>query len=176
MPQCPVILDRDGTIIEDTHYIKDPNAVQLLPEAVAGLRKLNELGCPLYVLSNQSGVGRGLITTAEFWAVHQRVCEALQKEKIEIVEFLYCFHKPEDQCACRKPATGLVPTHQGTQALDWKTGYVVGDSVVDMELADRIGAQGLLVLTGKGSQTHRAQNQRPTFANLLKVAEFLADK
>ena len=103
----PVILDRDGTIIEDTHYIKDPSDVRLLPEAVPGLRRLNELGCPLYVLSNQSGVGRGIITTAQFWAVHQRVCALLQAEKVEIVEFLYCFHKPEDACPCRKPAAGL---------------------------------------------------------------------
>ena len=175
MPNCPVILDRDGTIIEDAHYIKDPAEVKLLPEAAAGLRRMSEVGCPLFVLSNQSGVGRGLITTAEFWAVHQRVCELLQKEKVEIVEFLYCFHKPDDGCACRKPKAGLVPMRHNSQPLDWKKGFVVGDSVVDMELAARIGAQGLLVLTGVGLETQRTQTHRPTFANLLKVADFLAD-
>jgi len=176
MPQRAIILDRDGTIIEDTHYPKDPGLVMLLPGAIAGLRRMMELGYRLFVVSNQSGVGRGIISSEEFWSVHKKVCELLLAERIAIAEFFYCFHKPEDACPCRKPNVGLVPLSHGGEKLEWKQGYVIGDTPADMGLADKIGAQGLLVLTGKGKETHRAQPHRLSFANLLKVADFLADK
>ena len=109
MKPVAVFLDRDGTIIEDAHYITDPDKVVLLPNAIEGLRLMSKKGYLLYIISNQSGVGQGIISEDDFLSVHQRVCELLQKESVPINEFLFCFHHPEDGCHCRKPQTGLVP-------------------------------------------------------------------
>ncbi len=170
MLQRAVILDRDGTIIEDRHYLKDPHGVELIPNAVEGLKRMREKGFLLFVLSNQSGVGRGLITSDQFWAVHKRVCEVLQAEKVEIDEFAFCFHRPEDECGCRKPKTDLVRKEWKGQAIDWKNSYVVGDSPCDIELADALGGKGLLVLSGKGGKTRISHPAYPAFADLLAVA------
>lgn len=148
-----VFLDRDGTIIEDTHYPRDPDKVIVLPNALEGMKRLNEKGFSIFVISNQSGVGRGIITQAQFKAVHKRVCEHLQGAGIEVAEFFYCFHKPEDECNCRKPRPGLVPkTFQG-KAFNFSKCYMVGDRDADLLLAQAIGANGFLVLTGKGQLT-----------------------
>ena len=107
--QKAIFIDRDGTIIEDQHYPRDAEAVKLLPGATEGLQMMVKKGYKLYVIRNQSGVGRGIISDSEFIGVHQRTCELLQEKGIEIVEFAYCLHHPEDKCDCRKPEIGLVP-------------------------------------------------------------------
>lgn len=153
LPIAAVFLDRDGTIIEDTHYPRDPDLVIMLPNAAAGIKKLNEKGYPVFVVSNQSGVGRGIIKDSEFRAVHAKVCENLQAEGVKIEEFFYCFHKPEDECNCRKPRPGLIPKSYQGRPFDFARCFVVGDRDADLDLAKAIGAQGFLVLTGKGKDT-----------------------
>jgi D-glycero-D-manno-heptose 1,7-bisphosphate phosphatase len=107
-------------------------------------------GYLLFVVSNQSGLSRGMIDDEAFLAVHRRVCELLQAEKVEIAEFAYCFHHPEDRCGCRKPRPGLVARAYQEQPIDWHASFTVGDKSCDVELAAAIGASGYLVLTGKG--------------------------
>jgi len=148
-----VFLDRDGTIIEDTHYPNDPNKVVLIPGAIEGLRLMQTKGYLLFVVSNQSGVGRGIIKDSEFKAVHERVCELLQAEKIDIAEFAFCFHHPDDECHCRKPQIGLIPKKFNGEELAYKESFGVGDKQCDLELAQNIGATPSLVLTGKGKKT-----------------------
>ncbi|MCX6102896.1 MAG: HAD-IIIA family hydrolase [Proteobacteria bacterium] len=101
MNLAAVFLDRDGTIIEDTHYPKNPDEVVLIPSAIEGLKLMREKGYLLFVISNQSGVGRGLIQDHEFKKVHEKVCALLKDSKIEIDGFAFCFHPPEDLCSCR---------------------------------------------------------------------------
>ncbi len=151
-----IFLDRDGTIIEDQHYPRDPGKVMFCPNASEGMRLMMDKGYLLFVVSNQSGVGRGIIKDFEFNSVHQRCAEILQKAKIEIAEFLYCLHKPEDECACRKPKTALVPKTFKGVTLDWTLSFIVGDRESDLQLADNMGAQAALVLTGKGKATAEA--------------------
>ena len=153
MKRPAVFLDRDGTIIEDTHYPRDPAEVRLLDGAIAGLKALQEKGYLLFIISNQSGLGRGIISDEQFEKVHERVCELLKGNQIEIREFAYCFHRPDDQCRCRKPNTALVRKAFEGDSIDWKNSYVVGDKLGDLQLGKNIGAQGILVLTGKGSAT-----------------------
>ncbi len=148
-----IFLDRDGTIIEDQHYPKDPSRVIFCPNASQGLRLMLDKGYLLFVVSNQSGVGRGLIRDDEFRAVHHRCAEILKNAHIEIAEFIYCLHRPEDDCQCRKPKIGQIPKTFKGQALDWKTSFTIGDRLSDLELADALGATGFLVLTGKGQET-----------------------
>jgi D-glycero-D-manno-heptose 1,7-bisphosphate phosphatase len=145
-----VFLDRDGTIIEDQHYPRDPERVTFTANAAEGMRMMSEKGYLLFVVSNQSGVGRGIIKDSEFKAVHERCCELLKAERVEIAEFGYCLHRPEDDCICRKPKPGLIVKSFGGKAIDLQKSFVVGDKDCDVQLADAVGAQGILVLTGKG--------------------------
>jgi len=148
-----VFLDRDGTLMEDTHYPRDPEKVVILPHVVEGLHEMRRKGYLLYVVSNQSGVGRGIIKESEFKAVHARFCELLQNENVEIAEFAYCFHKPEDECTCRKPGIGNIPRAFAGNEIDFKQSFTVGDKECDLELGDNLGARAFLVLTGKGTGT-----------------------
>lgn len=171
-----VFLDRDGTIIEDTHYPNDPKAVVPIPGAFEGLRELAGKGYLLFVVSNQSGVGRGVILDHQFQAVHARVCELLKENGVEIAEFSYCFHKPEDDCQCRKPRTGLIPKDFQGRSFDLAHSYVVGDRDIDLELGENIGAHSALVLSGKGQKTFDALSltgslEHPAFASLADFAK-----
>jgi D-glycero-D-manno-heptose 1,7-bisphosphate phosphatase len=151
--RAAVFLDRDGTIIEDKHYLKNAADVELIPGAGPALREMSAKGYLLFVVSNQSGLSRGLIADDEFLAVHRRVCELLQAVQVDIAEFAYCFHHPDDRCTCRKPRPGLVPRAYHQRPIDWHASYTVGDKSCDIELAAAIGGSGYLVLTGKGRNT-----------------------
>ena len=139
---------------------------------------MREKGYLLFVVSNQSGVGRGIISDQDFMAVHGRTLDLLREEEIEIDLFLYCFHRPEDQCSCRKPKPGLIPKLHGDRELDWSRSYTVGDKASDLDLADSIGAQAFLVLTGEGAATWQSLKDEgkarvPACATLLDVAKRL---
>jgi D-glycero-D-manno-heptose 1,7-bisphosphate phosphatase len=148
-----IFLDRDGTIIEDRHYPRDPAEVTLTPGALEGLRAMSEKGYLLFIVSNQSGVGRGIISDVQFRAVHERVCELLKAGGVDIASFGYCFHTPEDNCRCRKPAVGLIPKEHAGVRIDWTGSLVVGDKPSDLMLAEKLGAKGVLVATGYGEKT-----------------------
>ena len=100
-----VLLDRDGTIIVDKHYLADPAEVELLPGAAKGLRQIQRLGYGLILITNQSGVGRGKFTTETVDAVHEELVRQLKCEGINLDGIYYCPHVPEDDCNCRKPRT-----------------------------------------------------------------------
>jgi len=178
--QVAVFLDRDGTIIEDTHYPKDPNEVKWVSHAIEGLRLMREKGYLLFVISNQSGVGRGMISDQQFKSVHERFCQLLKDAQIEIEGFSYCFHHPDDQCFCRKPQTGLVPKVFNEKPIVWSESFTVGDKLSDLELADNIGATGCLVLSGKGQETQielissKRDRQYTIFPDLLSMAKSLS--
>lgn len=149
-----LILDRDGTIIEDADYPRDPEAVRFLPGAIEALGALAKQ-YSLYVVSNQSGVGRGIIPRSAFHAVHARFAEGLISAKVPVAGFFYCLHSPEQECVCRKPKTGLVP-----RALAGKIRCVIGDKATDLALAEALGTEGILVRTGYGKKTESALGTR----------------
>lgn len=148
-----VFLDRDGTIIEHVHYINDPKKVKLCENAARGLKALQEKGYLLFVVSNQSGVARGLITEQQFQAVHRKFCDLLEADQITIADFGYCFHHPQDECDCRKPKTALIPEKHLGQTLDLKKSFVIGDNESDLLLAKNFGGTAYLILTGDGTKT-----------------------
>lgn len=146
-----IFLDRDGTLVEDLHYPRDPEQIRLLPQVIEGLKLMQKKGYTLFVVSNQSGVGRGIILDSEFKAVHNRICELLKENDVEIAEFSYCFHHPDDHCKCRKPEVGLVPTEFSGTPVNFEESYVVGDKECDVQLGEKLGVkESFLVLTGKG--------------------------
>lgn len=140
-----VLLDRDGTINRDVGYLGDPEGVVLLPGAVAGLRTLRSLGCPLAIVTNQSGVARGRFTWARAEAVQARVLALLAEAGIEVAASALCPHGPEDGCDCRKPAPGLALAVARASGLPLEWAVVVGDKRSDIGLALRIGARSVLI-------------------------------
>ncbi len=177
--QPAVFLDRDGTLIVDQHYPKDPEKVVLLPHVPEALKLMEQKGYWLFVISNQSGVGRGLITDLQFRAVHERASSLLKDSGVQIQEFAYCLHRPEDQCNCRKPKTGLIHEEFLGKKIDWKKSFAVGDKVSDLILGEAIGGKGALVLTGVGKtsfeelQASKNRNDINVFDDLLQFAESL---
>lgn len=169
-----VFLDRDGTIIEDAHYPKDPKKVKLIPGAVEALHLLTEKGYVLFVVSNQSGVGRGIVSDEAFRQVHARFSDLLQGQNVEIAEFMYCFHHPDDPCHCRKPKTGNIPKTYLGKKIDFSQSYTIGDRESDLQLAENLGARGCLVLTGKGEDTLRQLKESGTAEKYLIASNLLA--
>ena len=145
-----VVLDRDGTIIEERHHLTDPAGVALIPGAAGALLALRTLGLGLVVVTNQSVVGRGMIDEARLQAIHERMCELLAGEGVTLDGIYHCPHLPEDGCPCRKPEVGLVKRAAAELDFDPGSSFVVGDHASDVELGKRLGATSILVLTGHG--------------------------
>ncbi len=142
-PPAAVLLDRDGTLVVDVPYNGDPARVRPMPGARAALDRLRSAGVRLAVVSNQSGIARGLVTEAEVDAVNRRVEELLGP----LGPWLVCPHGPDDGCPCRKPAPGLVLEAAAQLGIDPGRCAVVGDIGADVEAARAAGARGVLVPT-----------------------------
>ncbi|MCX7933651.1 MAG: HAD family hydrolase [Planctomycetota bacterium] len=155
------LLDRDGTIMVDRHYLADPEGVELLPGALAGLRRLRALGLGLAIITNQSGIARGLMTTAQAQSVNHRLQEILAAGGVTLDGIYLCPHAPEDHCACRKPAVGLAMQAAAALGFDPKDCFVIGDKNSDIGLARNLGAVGILVRTGEGCATEKAGVCKP---------------
>jgi histidinol-phosphate phosphatase family protein len=138
-----VLLDRDGTLVEDVPYNGDPELVTPRPGARAALTRLRAAGMPTAVVSNQSGIGRGLVTRAQVDAVNRRVEELLGP----LGPWLVCPHRPDDRCRCRKPLPGLVEQAAAALGVDPRDCVVIGDVGADVEAARAAGARSVLVPT-----------------------------
>jgi len=148
-----VFVDRDGTINSDPGYLSDPDAFELLPHAGEGMRLLQENGFALVVISNQSGVGRGLITIPQLLKIHERMKSKLGEEGVKLDEIYYCPHHPDEGCSCRKPSPRLVMDAAGSLDLDLGSSYFVGDMVTDVQTGKGAGLKTVLVLTGSGRRS-----------------------
>lgn len=146
-----VFLDRDGTTNRDTGYIKIPEELQIFPGVVEAVARLKQAGARVVMITNQSGVGRGLFSLETLGAIHARLRAAFEAGGATLDGLYYCPHHPDDHCACRKPGTAMVERAAADLGLDLSRAYVVGDQQCDIELARRIGARGILVTTGPTS-------------------------
>ncbi len=146
-----VFLDRDGTTNRDTGYIKTLEELQIFPGAVEAVARLKQAGARVVVVTNQSGVGRGLFSIETLGAIHARLRAVFEAGGAPFDGLYYCPHHPDDGCACRKPGTVMIERAVADLGLDLSRAYVVGDQRRDIDLARRIGAKGLLVTTGPTS-------------------------
>jgi len=156
-------LDRDGTIIAERFYLRDPDLVELIPGVAEGLRRLRERGLGLVVLTNQSALGRGYLDQAGLDRIHRRMCDLLETEGVRLDGIYVCPHIPEDGCSCRKPLPGMMEKAVSELRFDPRSGFVVGDKPCDVELGRRIGATTFLVRTGYGAQTAAEGLVRPDY-------------
>lgn len=168
-----VFLDRDGTLIDDPGFLSDPDAVHLLPGVPAALRRLQQAGYRLVVVSNQSGIGRGLLTTAQVEAVHRELDRQLVAEGVTLDAILYCPHRPDEGCDCRKPGTALHRRAAATLDLDLARSWCIGDRTGDIDAALPLGARAILVLTGEGAKHREAAAARggAVADNLARAAD-----
>lgn len=159
MSRAAVFLDRDGTIIRDTHYVGTPESVELLSGAADAVRRLNESGWPVVVITNQSGIARGYFTTAHYERVRARVDELLAAGGARIDASFVCPHHPDvtGPCECRKPGTLLFRQAADQLALDTKRSWFIGDHVRDVAPAAELGGRGILV---PGEETPKADVER----------------
>jgi len=135
-----VLLDRDGTLVVDRDYLADPAGLEFLPGAAAGLRRLHDRGHRLVVVSNQSGVGRGLFSLAQLRAVNERLAAMVRDIGAELAGIYCCPHRPDEGCDCRKPAIGLAQQAAAELGFDPRAAIVIGDKPSDVELGRRLGA------------------------------------
>jgi D-glycero-D-manno-heptose 1,7-bisphosphate phosphatase len=172
-------LDRDGTLIEDRHYLADPAGVSLMPGAAAAVRELNEAGMAVVVVTNQSGIARGHFSEADYERVRARVVELFAGAGARIDATYHCPHHPEltGPCACRKPGTLLYERAAAELGLDPARSLYVGDRWRDVAPALALGGVGVLVATPDtpAADVVRA-SEEARLATTLKaaVARFLA--
>lgn len=146
-------LDRDGTIVDDPGYLRDPGAVVLLPGAAEAVARLNQVGTVVLV-TNQSGIGRGYMGRDDVDAVHAVVVERLGAAGAHLDRIEICPHTPDDHCTCRKPGPDMILRARSALGA-FSAEYVIGDKLADLELARATGCHSILVRTGDGAATER---------------------
>jgi D-glycero-D-manno-heptose 1,7-bisphosphate phosphatase len=149
-----VILDRDGVINFDSPtYIKSPEECEPIPGSLKAIARLNQAGYRVVVVTNQSGVGRGVFDMATLNAIHAKLHRLLQASGGRIDAFFYCPHPADYACTCRKPNPGLFLEISARYHVSLSGVPAIGDSLRDLEAAAAVGAQPILVTSGKGEKT-----------------------
>jgi len=134
-----VFLDRDGTLVRDSGYPHREEDYELLPGVAEALRRLQERGFRLAIVTNQSGIGRGLFREADFERFQARLLADLARAGVRIERTYHCPHRPDEGCACRKPSPGMLWRARDELGADLAASWVIGDGAVDVELAARAG-------------------------------------
>jgi D-glycero-D-manno-heptose 1,7-bisphosphate phosphatase len=163
---CPrrfTVLDRDGTVIALRPYLSDPNGVVLLEGVPQALRRLQELGLGLILVTNQSAVGRGIIDEERLGQIHARMNMLLAAESIQLDAIYVCTHTPSDDCDCRKPKPGMLYQAAADFGFQLNECFVIGDNISDIKLGQGVGATTFLVRTGYGAEVETSGGTNPDY-------------
>jgi D-glycero-D-manno-heptose 1,7-bisphosphate phosphatase len=154
-----VFVDRDGTINVDVDFLSSPSQLQLIPRSAEAIKELNDLGIPVVVITNQSGIARGLYSENDLHRVHDAMDEMLKKYGATILAYYYCPHHPSEgiapyvtECECRKPKSGMLQEAKNTFGFDLRRSFVVGDKFIDVQAGKSVGAVAIQVSTGYGKK------------------------
>jgi D-glycero-D-manno-heptose 1,7-bisphosphate phosphatase len=145
-----VFFDRDGTLMEEVSYCRDPAQVRVFPGVPEALRRLKAAGFAIFVITNQAGIARGIITEDQYRAVHTEFLRQVDDEVIDAT--YYCADAPWVPSARRKPAPGMVLEAAADYGIDLAESYFIGDKAIDIECGRRAGTHTIQVLTGYGAQ------------------------
>jgi D-glycero-D-manno-heptose 1,7-bisphosphate phosphatase len=167
--QPAIFLDRDGTLMEEVGYCADPAQVRVYPGVAEALQNLHEAGYLLILITNQSGIGRGYFTDADYRAVQAEFERQIQPARLDAV--YYC--PDATPSACRKPSPGMLLEAAREHSIDLALSYMVGDKASDIEAGQAAGCHTILVQTGYGREQADVQ---PTFtsANFTEAARFIS--
>jgi D-glycero-D-manno-heptose 1,7-bisphosphate phosphatase len=172
-------LDRDGTVIEEVHYLAEPDRIAFVPGAFEALRLLRAAGYSLVIVTNQSGIARGLYSADQYRAVEARMEEMLAAEGITIDAAFFCPHHPDfsGPCDCRKPLLGMYREAERNLGLDLAASVYIGDRLRDVEPALKLGGRGVLVRTGFGrAEADRAPDVIDVVDDVLAAARLVVAK
>jgi D-glycero-D-manno-heptose 1,7-bisphosphate phosphatase len=173
-----VLLDRDGTLVIDRDYLDDPAGLQFLPGAAEALRRLHQDGYRLVIISNQSGVGRGLFSLERLQQINARLAQMVREAGAALAGIYCCPHRPDENCACRKPNVELVRQAARELHFDPAAAVMIGDRDSDIELGRRIGATTIRLLPDTASRAMPSAGASGTpadhvAADLLEAARII---
>lgn len=171
-----LFIDRDGTLIADAHYLADPSGVRLLRDAVAAVRLANAAQVPVVIVTNQSGIARGLITNAQYEAVRDRTVSLLEAGGAHVLATYHCPHLAEvtGACDCRKPALGMYTRAASEHGLELARSAYIGDRWRDAQPALATGGLGILV-PGVETPARDVDSARDCDASNIAVSSSLLD-
>jgi D-glycero-D-manno-heptose 1,7-bisphosphate phosphatase len=174
MKQKAVFIDRDGTLIEEVNFLHRVEDLQYFPFTDEAVRRLKERGFLVVLVTNQSGIGRGIYTEDDMHAVHAQIQSDLTA-KLDAIYF--CPHLPGGNCTCRKPRLGMIESALADLPIDLENSWMIGDKNLDVELGLNAGIKPIMVMTGYGEK-HLPRLERPPFAvaeNLLEAVKIVLD-
>lgn len=155
-----LFLDRDGVICENRDdYVKSWQEFVWIPGAKEALSRLRSHGYVAIVITNQSAIGRGIVSRETVDKIHQRMGKEVAETGGKIEKIYYCPHEPEEGCSCRKPEPGLLLKAAEDLKLDLRTSYLIGDKITDIEMGRKVGSRTIMVKTGKGQDQLADQAQ-----------------
>lgn len=171
-----MLVDRDGTLIVEKHYLCDPDEVELISGAAQALKQLQDAGWGICMVTNQSGVARGYFDMSQLASVHQRLVEKLARVDVHLDGIYVCPHSPEADCGCRKPSPGMIHDAIAKHGFDPSKAWVIGDKEVDVALGHAAGAKSILVRTGYGTQYEATSKADFVVDNLLAAVELILSR
>ena len=174
-----ILLDRDGVINQDSDkFIKSPEEWLPIPGSLEAIALLNAHGYKVAIVTNQSGISRGLFDESTLTAIHAKMSDLVQQQGGNITAIYHCPHGPDDHCECRKPKSGLLKQFAHDFDVDLTTTCVIGDSLRDLQAGEDVGAEPILVKTGKGQKTliNNPNLNALVFENLYDAAQSIISR
>lgn len=179
-PGTTVFLDRDGTLIREVGYLSRPEQIEIIPGVADALRRLRDFGFKLVVVTNQSAVARGRLSESDLEAIHALLREKLMSQGAVLDGLYYCPHHPTEGlgsylviCNCRKPKSGMIERAALDLQLDPALSYVVGDQWTDIQLAQQVGATGILLQNQSSTVATKYDTEVPVLTSLWQAAEWI---
>lgn len=171
-----VFLDRDGTVIEDAHYIKSPDQVRLLPGAATAVKRINDARVPVIIVTNQSGIARGIFTVEDYEAVKTRLESLLAQKGAHVDASYYCPHAPDDPptCNCRKPGTAMFEQAIADYKLDARSVAYIGDRWRDVVASKKLGGRGIMIDSSETSSDDRRRAKQDGIETAASLTEAVA--
>ena len=169
MKQKAIFLDRDGTLIEEVNFLHRVEDLQFFSYTEEAVNLLKENGFLIIVVTNQSGIERGIFDEPAMHVIHEKIQEKLAGK---IDGFHFCPHLPTGGCACRKPNTGMIEAADADFGIEMENSWMIGDKAIDVETGFNAGTKTALVMTGYGRKTAAELEQKPDVVaeNLLEAA------
>ncbi len=169
MRKRAVFIDKDGTLVEDIPYNVDPGLIRFTTGAVSGLQLLKQLGYLIVIVTNQSGVARGMFTERDLMSVRDKIRQMLLIHGVTLDAFVYCPHHPDGnvkeyvvECICRKPLPGLILNVAEQLDIDLQGSWMIGDILDDVEAGNRAGCRTILIDNGNETEWLLSEHRKPT--------------
>ena len=167
MTNKAVFFDRDGCLIVDKHYLQDPAELEYFPGTFSALKRLQDNEYKIFIVTNQSGIGRGFFTLEQMHTVHEQMLKDFKDQGIDITEIAFCPHSPEEDCDCRKPHPKMINELCQKYQLDKSLCFMIGDKISDAECGKNAAVNGCLIY--KQSQDY------PSFNGLDEFVDYILD-